>query len=213
MHPPLLLLVGLATAAGCTSPVDSTPAQFSANDAQTTARWASQLTAELNAVPQSSNEIARNAQIQTKLNSARTVAAKIVGERVSWSTKCRVSENVVTLMPNLFGRDGAGIITDSERNRVAMMVLDDRPKETERGIATRSADPASWFFQLDVPGQIDPSTAAALPESVIFSGEITNVEVDRFRDRELDPALQSEDNEWYLLYIYLSDVTLAPESP
>ncbi len=210
MRSPLLVPAISMILVGCTSSSVSTPAQFADSDIHTTARWAGQLTSSLNSVPPNSNRLARNTEIKSRIDAAMKEASTIVGKQVSWGMQCGVSEAVITILPNQFGLDGQTLIHDS--NRIALMVLDDRPMKTEYGTPTRDVDPKHWFFQLDVPEHISTDIAATLPENVVVIGQISKVEIERFRDRELDPIRQSDDDEWYLLYVYLTDVTLQPAS-
>lgn len=204
----VLLQIGIVGGCGKTTPEH--PPRFNPSDIHETARWAAQTSKALNSIPVAANQIARNDAVESEKANAEAEIAALVGQAVAWQMECYVSEMVVGIAPNMYGQDGSAILSDRESNRVALMILDDRPKVTSFGLPSRGVDPASWFFQLDVPDQISREEAAKLPEKVVVSGRIKEIEVERFRDRELEDYERSDEDAWYLLYLYLTDVTLAP---
>ena len=187
------------------------PAAFNPNDVAETARWAAHVTKPLNSVPRNSNELVRNDEIRKRLDAAKQSVSDLIGQSVSWSMGCYVSEDHVTILANQFGQYGSSYYG---HNPIALMVLDYRPTQTALGRSRRPGDgidPLYWFFSLEIPKQVPLEEAKTLGETVTVNGEIKEIEIERFRDRELEDYEQNVEDEWYLLYVYLTNVELVAE--
>jgi hypothetical protein len=178
------------------------PARFDPGDVHETARWAGEILKPLNSTLEMSNRIARKETAQTELAKAKARVDPLVGRIVSWEMECSVFETTVFASPNKYGQTGDNIVIDLPSDRIALMVLNDRSE--------RAGNPRDWAFSLDIPEQISREEARQLPERVVVTGRIKEVVIERYGDWKLEDILRSEEEQWYLLYIYLTDVKLKP---
>ena len=180
------------------------PAAFTPTDVVATARWCSETLAPLNAIPDNSNKLAREDEINAAISKAKAISDQFIGQKISWKTDCSVAEIAVTL-GNGFAADGKPLLVNYKDNPVAMMLLEERPDKR-----VSSDNPRYWFFQLDIPEQISIAEAKLLAEDVIVHATIKEIEIARYEDREKDKGSQRYEDEWYLMYVYLTDIKLEP---
>jgi hypothetical protein len=150
------------------------------------------------------NTLARNDVIDTAISKAKVIADQFVGQKISWKTMCAVDEANVTL-GNKFAADGMLTLVDDKDNPIAMLLLADRPGKLPS--LKYDYDVRYAFFQL-VPEQVSIAEAKLLTKDVIVRATVKEIEIARYRDRDLDK--QKYEDEWYLMYVYLTDVKLEP---
>ena len=198
----LILFLGLASVLDtyrAYSARDVSNAEFSTNDLDETVRWGVRCSQELNELPYVSNDLIHRDNVAAAKQRALVLAKKAVGKTFNWKMDCSVSEDYLLLLPDTI---------DYRNPSDSKMVITDARYLTDKN---RSPVPTSWYMSLDIPEELSVDEAKKYTGDAIVSGRVAKVEIERF-DRDLSEYEKVSDDEvWYLTFLYLTDIVVKPE--
>jgi hypothetical protein len=209
------LVGGVLLLAGCvvlviplTSAVNwtQTSSQFNNNDVHETARWAGEILGPLYTAHKISNGVVREDTLIAERANINAKIKPLIGQAVSWEMGCHVFSTWVSLTPLAFGGDGEAVQLVRTRHPT-IVLMDKRPREAP---SNKLGDPPAFRdIDVDIPGGISRAEAARLTDRVMVNAKIKEVEIAEY----IGVAPWYEGKYYkkvFLLYIYLTDVTIKP---